>query len=78
MSEAVFMKLDMYIMTPDTSYFIKPISLCVYMCIPLYLLGNGLVKNFTAATNTHATIEELLDASYQRKVGLFFPELVRL
>jgi hypothetical protein len=41
-------------------------------------------KNVTAAMNTHAIIENLLDAllsirsvSYQRKVGcLFFPELL--
>jgi hypothetical protein len=44
--------------------------------IPLSLLGNGSVKNppivarqrlgrdVTAVTNTHATIEELLDASF--------------
>jgi hypothetical protein len=43
-----------------------------------------LAKNVTASTNSHATIEELLDASfhmhsvmYQRKVGdLFFPEFL--
>jgi hypothetical protein len=36
-----------------------PISLCVYVCIPLRLS-----KNVTAATNIHATVEELLDASF--------------
>jgi hypothetical protein len=54
---------------------IHPISLCVCMCIPLSLLNNGSVKiptvvrqrlsiKVTAVTNTHATIEELLDASF--------------
>jgi hypothetical protein len=50
-------------------------SVCVFV-YPLSLLGNGLVKNHltiagqrlgrnvTAATNTHVTIEELLDASF--------------
>jgi hypothetical protein len=34
-------------------------------------------KNVTAATNTHATTEELLDATYEKKVGdYFFPELL--
>jgi hypothetical protein len=53
------------------------------MCIPL-IARQRLGKNITAATNTHATIEELLEApslsmrpvSYQREVGdQFFPEL---
>jgi hypothetical protein len=84
-------------MTPElisTTYFINPILLCVYMCIPLFLLGNDSVKslpivarqrlreNFTAATCSHAVIEELLDASFSiRSVsyeGKFFPELVAL
>jgi hypothetical protein len=54
------------------------------MCTPLLLLGYGSVKNVTAATNKHETIEELLDTSfsmwsmsYQRKVGdQFFQELL--
>jgi hypothetical protein len=37
--------------------------------VPLSLLGNGSVKiplgrNVTAVTNTHATIDDLLDASF--------------
>jgi hypothetical protein len=32
--------------------------------IPLSLLGNGSVENVTAVTNTHTTVEELLDASF--------------
>jgi hypothetical protein len=54
---------------------IPPISLCLCMCILLSFLGNGSVKkpidprqrlgrNFTALLNTHATIEELLEASF--------------
>jgi hypothetical protein len=60
------------------------------MCIPVSLLGNGLVKyspivvseglgeNVTAATNTYARVAELLDSSFcQSKVGdYFFPELL--
>jgi hypothetical protein len=60
------------------------ISLCVCMWIPQSLLANGSIKNVTAVTNTHATLEELLDASfstfampYQGKAcRYFFPELL--
>jgi hypothetical protein len=42
------MKLDMYIMAPEPIStpisYIPPIGLCVCMCIPLSLLGNGSVK----------------------------------
>jgi hypothetical protein len=50
--------------------------LCVCLCIPLIIARQRLgknppvvvrqrfVKNVTAVTNTHATIEELLDASF--------------
>jgi hypothetical protein len=56
----------------------------VPVCIPLIVARQRLGKHILAATNTHATIEELLDAafyvrcvSYRRKVGeYFFPELV--
>jgi hypothetical protein len=49
----------------------------------VYIARQRLGKNVTAAINTHATIEELLDASfsmqsvwYQKKVGdQFFPQL---
>jgi hypothetical protein len=58
-------------------------SVCVYICIPL-TARQRLGKNVTAAMNTYATIQDLLDASfsvrsvsYQRKVGdQFFPELL--
>jgi hypothetical protein len=58
----------------STVYFVNPShqSVCVSPTVARQRLG----KNVTAATNTHATIEELLDASfsmqsvsYQRKVG---------
>jgi hypothetical protein len=70
----------MNIMAPEpisTAYFIDPFHqpLCVYVYssnIARQLHG----KYFTAATNTHATIEKLLNASflmrsvpYERKVG---------
>jgi hypothetical protein len=54
------------------------------MWIPTIVARQRLSKHVTAETNTHATIEELLDASfsmrsvsYQRQVGdQFFPELL--
>jgi hypothetical protein len=60
-----------------------PSSLCVCMYILPIVARQRMGKNVTAATNTHTTIEELLDASlsmlsvsYQRKVSeQFFPEL---
>jgi hypothetical protein len=81
----MFVKLGVYIMTPDhisTAYFINPSHLYTYMCIPLLLLGNDSVKcppivarqrlgeNFIAATCTHGRTEDLLDASfYMRSVS---------
>lgn len=57
------MKRGTYAMVPErisTVYFIHPqISLCVCMCIPLQLLGNCSIMNFTATTNTYGTIEDL-------------------
>jgi hypothetical protein len=48
------------------------------VCLHVYVARQQLSKNVTAAMNTHATIEELLDAlfsmrsiSYQRKAGVF-------
>jgi hypothetical protein len=54
------------------------------MCMSLFVARQRSVKNFPAAMHTHATIEELLEASistrsvlYQRKVGnQFFTELL--
>jgi transformation/transcription domain-associated protein len=72
----IFMKLGMYIMAPETistAYFINPSHQSV--CSPI-IARQKLGKNFTVATNTPATVEELLDAlfcirsvSRQRKVG---------
>jgi hypothetical protein len=80
MAEPVFMKLGMYmyIMAPEPismAYFIDPShqSVCLYI-YPSIVARQWLSKNVTAATNMHATIEELLVAlfsvwsmSYQRK-----------
>jgi hypothetical protein len=78
------MKFGMYIMAPapiSTAYFINPFpqSVYVYSSVVRQLFG----KSVTAAMNTHAIIEELLDlsfsiwsVSYQRKLGNYvFPEL---
>jgi hypothetical protein len=70
----------MYIMTPETiptAYSINHFHQSVYLYVyPLSLLSNGSVKiplshseRATAATNTHATVEEILDTSfYMRSV----------
>jgi hypothetical protein len=51
-------------------------SVCVFVFYSSVVARQRLGKNVTAATNTHATIEELLNASfsmrsmsYQRKTG---------
>jgi hypothetical protein len=74
------MKLITYIMVPEPilmAYFINPShkSACLYVH-PHIAATQRLDNKVNAATNTHATIEELLDASfsmwsvsYQRKVG---------
>jgi hypothetical protein len=90
MPEPIYMKLGMYIMTSEpisTAYFINPShqSVCLYVYLPI-VARQRLGGNVTTATNTHAKIEELLDASfsmrsglYQRKVGdYFFRELLVL
>jgi hypothetical protein len=67
--DPIFIKFGMYIMAPEpipTAYFINRSHQSVCRCISL--LGNDSVKkNATAATNTHATIEELLDASFSMR-----------
>jgi hypothetical protein len=81
------MKLGMYIMAPEpisTAYFINPYkqSVCQYVYPPI-IARQWHGKNITAAMNTHATIEKLLEASfstrsmsYQRNAeDKFFPEL---
>jgi hypothetical protein len=86
MPERIFMKLCMYIKAFEpisTAYFINPSHQSVSVCI---VARQRLSKHVTAATNTHATVEVLLDAlssmwseSYQMKVAdQFFPELLVL
>jgi hypothetical protein len=90
MPESVFMKLGMYIMAPEPismAYFINPShqSVCLYVYPPI-IARERLGKNVTAAMNTHATIEELLEVSFstrfvshQSKVGdKFLTELLVL
>jgi hypothetical protein len=65
MPEPMFMKLGMYItaLEPTSKVFINPShqSVCLFEYPPT-AASNGSVKDVTAATNTHAIIEELLDA----------------
>jgi hypothetical protein len=85
MAEPIFIKLGTCIMAPEpisTAYFMNPShqSVCLYLYPPL-VARQQLGKKVKAETNTHATIEELVDSdgldasfsmqsvSYQRKVG---------
>jgi hypothetical protein len=77
MAVSVFMKFCVNITALEqisTAYFLNlSLSVCVYTCISLVLLGNGSVnislsltcngsvKQITVETDTHTTIEELLD-----------------
>jgi hypothetical protein len=68
MPEPIFIKLGMYNMEPrpiSTAYFINHAHqyTCMYVN-PSIVAQQGLGENVTAATNTHAKIEELLDASF--------------
>jgi hypothetical protein len=69
MAEQIFMKLGMYIMVPQeplsTAYFINPShqSVCLYVYLGI-VVKQRLCRNVTATINTHATIEELLDAIF--------------
>jgi hypothetical protein len=59
MPEQIFTELGMYIMASEpisTAYFINPCHQSMY---PPIVARQRLGKNFTAATNTHATVEEL-------------------
>jgi hypothetical protein len=61
----MYTKLGMYIMVPEpisTAYFVVPFHQC--LCLYVYAATQQLGKHVTAVTNTHATIEELLDASF--------------
>jgi hypothetical protein len=72
------MELGKYIMALEpisTAYFMNPshqsVSICVYPIVARQRLSKNraivarqrLSKNVTATTNTHATIDELLDTS---------------
>jgi hypothetical protein len=79
--------MTLFIVAPERisiAYLINPshqsVCVCVCVCVGggvhLMLLGNGLVKIVTAATNTHATVDELLGSGismasmpYAMKVG---------
>jgi hypothetical protein len=68
MAQPIFMKIGMYIMTPEpisTVCFINTFyqSVCLYV-YSLFVARQRLGKNVAAATNTHSTTEELLDASF--------------
>jgi hypothetical protein len=72
-------------LSPSQRYFITPSHQSVRLyAYPPFVARQRLGKNVTAATNTHAKINELLDASfsmrsvsYQRRVGdSFFPEFL--
>jgi hypothetical protein len=45
-----------------------PCCLCVCMYIPTIVARQRLVKHVPAARHTHATIEELLDASFYMRL----------
>jgi hypothetical protein len=65
MVETIFVDLGMYIMAPEpitSTYFRNPyrvVCLCVYR--PIFARQRP-GKNVTSVTNTHATVEKLLDA----------------
>jgi hypothetical protein len=68
MPEPNFMKLGIYIMAPEpisAVYFINSSheSVCLYVYLPV-VARQQLGKNFATVTNTHATIEELMDVSF--------------
>lgn len=65
--EPLLMKLGVciYIMAPElvsTPYFIYRAVCVPAMCMPLSLLGIVSLKLLTVATNSHATVEEMVDA----------------
>jgi hypothetical protein len=63
----IFIKLRMYIMASDpvsVAHFTNPSHQPVSVCVSPIVARQRLGKHVTAATNTHATIEEMLDASF--------------
>jgi hypothetical protein len=68
MPKPVSMKIDMYIMTPEPNLKVCFInfshqSMCLYVYAPS-VAKQLLDKNFKAAKNIHATMEELLDEPF--------------
>jgi hypothetical protein len=60
MPEPIFMKLGMYIMSPDPIsmvYFINPSDQSVCLYAYPYVVAGQRLRIVTIATNTHATIE---------------------
>jgi hypothetical protein len=82
-SKPIFLKFGMYIMEPKpnrTAYFINPSHQFVCLYVSPFIvagqrLGKNLLifarqrhsKNFIAVTNTHATVEKLLEASFSMR-----------
>jgi hypothetical protein len=68
MPEPFFMKLGTYIIAPEpisTAYFINPSHQSVCLCMySLIVARQRIGNNVAVATNTHATIEELLGTSF--------------
>jgi hypothetical protein len=65
MPDQIFMKLGVYIMAPEpiwTAYFISSYHQSLWQYV--YIARQRLGRNVTVAKNTHATIEELLDALF--------------
>jgi hypothetical protein len=61
------MKLGTYIMTLEhilTLYFINPSHQSVYLYVYPIVARQRFGKHITAATNTHETVEELLESSF--------------
>jgi hypothetical protein len=61
------MNLGMYIMASESisaTYFINLAHQSVRLQLHPPVVDSQLVENITTATNTHATIEELLDACF--------------
>jgi hypothetical protein len=61
------MKLGIYVMAPEsisTAYFINPSNQYVSYVIPTIVARQRLGNNVTLTTNTQATIEQLLGASF--------------
>jgi hypothetical protein len=63
--EPIFMKLGIYIMPPEiisSAYLINPSNQSACLYIYFFIVARQrLSENVTAATSTHASIEEFLD-----------------